>query len=124
MHTALWVVQIMLAVVFGLVGLAAVASPASIVRANADGSYDVPLNAVRAVGLIEIMCAIAMIVPGVTILLDAYTPWAAVVLSVILVAGLVLYNRRREFTYMYVSTALLAMTIFVAWGRFVYEPAF
>ncbi len=122
MHTALWVVQIILAVVFGLAGLAALISPGSLLPARPNGGRDLPPAMVRIVGIIEILCAAAMIIPGTTILLDAYTPWAAVALSVIMVGALFIHNRRREFPQMYINTALLAMSIFVAWGRFVYEP--
>ena len=77
----------------------------------------------RVIGLIEVLGAIGLIVPAVTGILPTLTPLAAAGLVLTMVGALGLHLSRRDgFAKAAPSIVLLALTLFVAYGRFVAVP--
>jgi len=71
MNIALWIVQILLALVFAMAGIMKVTRPFEKLAENMGWAKDVGLRGVRLIGVLEILGAIALILPAVTGIL----PW-------------------------------------------------
>lgn len=74
------------------------------------------------IGLSEILGGIGLILPAMTGILPELTAWAATGLSVVLVLAALFHLPRREYRNIVVNVVLLALTAFVAYGRFVLAP--
>jgi DoxX-like family len=116
---ALWIVQCLLALVFG--GSGVVKATRDRKRLFDDGITwveDFPAGWVKAIGVLELLAAIGLILPAVTGIAPVLTPMAAVGLAVLMAGASIVHLRRREFAFIGVTVALLAAAAFVAWGRF------
>lgn len=97
MAIALWAVQILLVVVFGVSALVkGTQSTARAVELGMTGVVDVPLPVMRFIALCELLGIIGLVLPHATGIVPVLTPLAAIGLGLIM---------------------LLALCLFVAWGR-------
>jgi uncharacterized membrane protein len=118
-NVALWIVQGALALVFGGSGI--VKATRDRKRLFDDGITwveDFPAGAVRAIGVLEVLAAIGLILPAVTGIAPVLTPLAALGLAVLMAGACVVHYRRGELPFIGVTAGLLAAAAFVAWGRF------
>jgi len=119
MNVALWIVQGVLAAFFGAGG---------VVKATRDRKRlfdegltwveDFSARGVRAIAALEVLAAVGLILPAVTGIAPVLTPVAAVGLGMLMVGAAVVHVRRGEIPYIGVTLALMAVALFVAWGRF------
>ena len=123
MNIALWVVQILLALAFAMVGIMKVTQPIEKLEPRMGGWVkDVGSRGVRLIGTLEILGAIGLILPAVTGILPWLTPVAAVGLAMIMVGAMIAHGRRGEYSPIGVNVVLLLLTLFVIYGRFVIVP--
>jgi uncharacterized membrane protein YphA (DoxX/SURF4 family) len=119
MNTALWIVAGVLAFVFAGSGVMKLVVPKEkLVAQGLGGLADVDPNAIRAIGVAEVLGVIGLIVPPLVHVLPVLAPAAAVGLALVMVGAIVTHGRRQEYPNVAVNVALLALAIFVAWGRF------
>jgi hypothetical protein len=119
MNVALWIVQGALAALFGAGGVVKVSRPRK--RLYDDGLTwveDFPAGAVKAIAGREILAAIGLVLPAVTGIAAFLTPLAAVGLALLMLGAAAVHFRRGEIPYIGVTLALMAVALFVAWGRF------
>ena len=119
MNIALWIVQGALALVFGASGV--VKSTRDRKRLYDEGITwveDFPAGAVKAIGVLEILAAIGLILPAATGIAAVLTPLAACGVVLLMVGAVVVHFRRGEFAFIGVIAVLLAAAALVAWGRF------
>ena len=119
MNIALWIVQGLLALVFGASGI--VKATRDRKRLFDDGITwveDFPEWAVTAIGVLEVLAAIGLILPAVTGIAPVLTPMAAVGIGVLMVGAGVVHVRRGEIAFLGVIAGLFLAAAFVAWGRF------
>jgi DoxX-like family len=119
MNVALWIVQGALALVFG--GGGVVKATRDRKRLFDDGITwveDFPAWAVKAIGVLEALAAIGLVLPSVTGIAPVLTPLAAVGIAALMAGAGVVHARRGEFAFIGVVAVLFVAAAFVAWGRF------
>ena len=123
MNTALWITQGLLAVAFSMAGLMKLMQPKEKMREKMGWVDDFSQSQVRGIGMLEILAAIGLIVPGLTGILPILTPLAAVGLVLMMIGAAMTHMRRGgEAQMIMVNAMMLALAAFVAYGRFVLEP--
>jgi uncharacterized membrane protein YphA (DoxX/SURF4 family) len=119
MDRALWIVAIVLAVSFAGSGLMKLlVRKDKLVSSGQGWAQDVTPANVRLIGLVELLGAAGLILPAVTHIAPILVPWAAVGLALVMVGAAVVHARRNEAMNIGVNAVLLALAVFVAWGRF------
>ena len=117
-NIVLWVVQVMLAGVYAMAGFMKLSQPIdALVASGMAYAGDYPELLTRFVGTMEILGAIGIILPAATRILPGLTPLAAVGFSLIQVLAFGLHTMRGEYGVLPVNIALLALSLFVVWGR-------
>ena len=118
MTRALWIIQILLALVFLFAGRAKLAMPA----AQLTGQTPLPAPFLRFIGVAEIAGALGLILPGALHIRPGLTPLAAACLTIIMIGATAI-------TVMTMSAALALLpfivgllTIFVAYARWRIHP--
>ena len=122
MNIALWIAQILLALVFGGAGITKVMQPIEKLATNMEWVKDVAPWIVRLIGILEILGAIGLILPAVTGIWPWLTPVAAAGLVLTMVGAMITNWRRGEFSKIGVNIVLLALAAFVVFGRIVVVP--
>ena len=117
MHIALWVVQILLAVLLLMTGAMKAFMPLDEVAKTMRWVPDVPAGLVRFIGLAELAGAVGLILPSATKIRPKLTPLAAAGLGVVVLLGAILHFTRGEGALTPLNFILAAMAAFVAWGR-------
>jgi uncharacterized membrane protein YphA (DoxX/SURF4 family) len=119
MNLALWIVAIVLAVVFTGSGLLKELVPKDkLVTAGQGWAQDYSQTNIRLIGLAEILGAIGLVLPAAVHIAPILVPLAAVGLVLVMVGAAVVHARRNETMNVAVNLVLIALAIFVAWGRF------
>ncbi len=120
MNIALWVVQVLLALVYLAAGGLKVVRPREQLVASGrfDWMKDTSDAAVLAVGAVEVLGALGLILPELTGIAPILTPIAAVGLVVVQVGALRVHLARDERQPLPANVILLLLAAFVAVGRF------
>lgn len=121
MNIALWIVQGLLAMVYLAAGGLKVVRPREqlVAAGNFDWMKDSSDAGVKAVGLVEILGALGVILPWLTGIAPILTPIAAIGLVVVQIVALRVHLSRREHRPLPANALLLLLAAFVALGRFI-----
>lgn len=122
MNMTLWIVQILLALLFGLTGMMKVTQPKEKLAQQLKWMKEAAPNTVKAIGAVEVLGAMGVVLPMLTGILPILTPLAAVGLILTMIGAAVTNLRHKEYLHIAVNVVLLALTAFVAYGRFVPLP--
>jgi uncharacterized membrane protein YphA (DoxX/SURF4 family) len=122
METALWIVQILLAALFLMSGLMKAMQPRKKLAERTPYVEDFTDGQIRTIGILEVLAAVGLVLPAVTGILPWLTPLAAVGLALTMVGAIIVHLRRGEYPSIIINVVLLALGLFVAYGRFVVEP--
>ena len=118
MNIALWIVQALLAVAFGMAGIMKLTQPKEKLAAQMGWVEDFAPTTVKGIGLLEVLGAIGLILPRLTGILPLLTPLAAIALVLTLLGAIVTHLRRHENQMIVANVVLLALAALVAYGRF------
>ena len=120
MNIALWIAQGLLALVYLAAGGLKVVRPREqlVASGNFDWMKDSSDAGVQAVGLVEILGALGVILPWLTGIAPILTPIAAVGLVVVQIGALRVHLVRNERQPLPANVFLLLLAAFVAVGRF------
>ncbi|MET8253162.1 DoxX family protein [Micromonospora sp. NPDC005197] len=128
MNLVLWIIQILLAVVFAGAGLAKLTQPKEKLRDRMGWVDPVPPTQVKALGAVELLAAIGLVLPALTGIATVLTPLAAVGLVIVMVGGILVHlrdmktrtgdRRKLEIQGAITCVVLLVLAALVAWGRF------
>ncbi|HXO52663.1 MAG TPA: DoxX family protein [Mycobacterium sp.] len=119
MNLALWIIAIVLAVAFAGSGLMKLVVPKDkLVTAGQGWAQDFSTTSIRLIGLAEILGAIGLVLPAAVHIAPILVPLAAVGLALVMVGAAVVHARRNEPMNIAVNVVLIALAVFVAWGRF------
>jgi uncharacterized membrane protein YphA (DoxX/SURF4 family) len=124
MDLALWIIQVVLALVFLAWGSAHIFRFDSLAASPRSGWVRAVGRAnLRVIGILEILGAIGLVLPAATGILPWLTPLAAAMIALLMVFAIVFHARRPgEAPNIMLNVVLGVLALAVAWGRFVVEP--
>ncbi len=122
MNIAIWIAQILLALAFAGSGISKLVQPYEKLAAQMAYVNDFTPGAMRAIGILEVLGAIGVILPAWTGILPWLAPAAAFGLAVNMGGAMSTHLRRKEYPMIIVNLVLLALAGFVTYGRFVAVP--
>ncbi|MGW1061533.1 DoxX family protein [Micromonospora rubida] len=118
MNVVLWILQVLLALVFLGAGLTKVAQPKEKLRERMGWVDGVPQPTVKALGALEVLAAVGLILPALTGIATVLTPLAAVGAAIVMAGAVVVHARAKEHPGTAFTALLLVAALVVAWGRF------
>ena len=117
-NIGLWIVQVVLAGVYAMAGFMKLSQPIeALVASGMSYAGDYPELLTRFIGTMELLGAIGIILPAATRILPGLTPLAAVGFALIQVLAMGVHISRGEFMVLPMNLVLLALALFVIWGR-------
>jgi len=121
LHITLWVVQVVLALAFGAIGLTKLTtSEADLMQQSAELIEKYGVGLIRFIGIAEILGALGLILPAALRILPILTPLASLGLAIIMVLATALHASKGE--PIVTQVVFLLLTLFVVWGRFSKAP--
>ena len=118
----LWVVQLLLAAVFVLVGYTHAAAPIEVAIQRAPWVASLPVSLVRFIGVAELAGAIGLLLPAATRIRPMLTPLAAAGLATMMVLAVPFHQLRGEASAVVINVVLGSLAVFVALGRARWAP--
>ena len=118
MNIALWIIAGLLAVAFLASGAMKLIQPKEKLPAGWGWVEDFGAGSIKAIGALEVLAAVGLILPAALDIAPVLAPLAAVGLVLLMVGAFITHARRREAQGIVVTLVLLALAVFVAWGRF------
>ncbi|MFI6597540.1 DoxX family protein [Nonomuraea sp. NPDC050536] len=116
MNVVLWVLQILLGLAFLVAGTGKLTVPKTALQPRMPYVEDFSQGQIRAIGAIEGLGALGLVLPWATGIAPVLTPLAASGLAVTMVVAAGVHLRRKE--NFAITLVLLAMAVIVAVGRF------
>ena len=120
MNLTLWIIAGLLAVAYVGGGLGKLFMPKEKIAAFGPSAHwveDFSAGSVKAIGALEVLGGLGLILPAALDIAPVLVPLAAIGLALIMVGATILRVRRREFKLMVADLVYLALAVFVAWGR-------
>jgi uncharacterized membrane protein YphA (DoxX/SURF4 family) len=122
-NLVLWVAAAVLAAVFLAAGAMKLTQPKDKLAQSGMGwTEDFSPGAIKAIGALEVLAAIGLIVPAALDIVPDLVPVAAIGLVVLMLGAAVTHLRRKESQMVAVNVVVIALAAFVAWGRFDAQP--
>jgi len=120
MDRMLWIVAGLLAVVYLFSGTVKLILPKEKLAAAPAGGWvnDFGAGTVRAIGVLELLGAVGLVLPAAIGIAPGLVPLAAVGLAVLMSGAVITRVRRHEPKPMVADLVYLGLAAFVAWGRF------
>jgi uncharacterized membrane protein YphA (DoxX/SURF4 family) len=119
MNVALWIIAGLLAAVFAAAGLMKLAQPKEKLVASGLGwAEDFSAGTVKAIGALEVLAAVGLILPAVLDIVPVLVPLAALGLVLLMAGAILTHARRKENQMIVVNLVLLALAAAVVVGRF------
>jgi uncharacterized membrane protein YphA (DoxX/SURF4 family) len=121
MNLTLWIVASLLAVAYLASGVGKLIVPKEKIAAmtpSARWVEDFSAGTVKAIGALEVLAAIGLILPAALGIVPVLAPLAATGLALIMTGAVVTRLRRHETKPMVADLVYLALAVVVAWGRF------
>ena len=122
LNIGLWLVQLVLAAMFGMAGVMKSTAPIADLTAQMGWPGVLPPALVRFIGVSELAAAIGLVLPAATRIKPQLTPLAAAGLVVIMVLAAIFHVARGEMGALPFNLGLGAAAAFVAWGRWQKAP--
>ncbi|MFJ9558628.1 DoxX family protein [Streptomyces fuscichromogenes] len=121
MNVTLWIAAGLLA--FAFLGAGAMKLAKSKEQLLASGptmawAEDFSPGMIRLIGFAEVLGAIGLLLPPALDVATVFVPLAATGLAVTMAGAVIEHARRKEFQALAAPVVLLALAVFVAWGRF------
>jgi hypothetical protein len=123
MNILLWVLQILAALMYGASGVMKVFMFDK-VSEGVPSFGALPRGAWKALGILELICTVGLIVPAAIHWLPALTVLAAAVLAIESLVFVWVHAKYRESTPIILSGVLGLLMAFIVYGRMVLKPIF
>jgi DoxX-like family len=117
LSVSLWVIQSLLCLLFAGTGLWKLVTPVPQLAAQFPWMGQVPVTFMRATGLIDLLGGIGVLLPAITRVKPRLTALAAFGCAVLQACAIVFHVARGEAANTPFSFLLLALSLFVFWGR-------
>jgi uncharacterized membrane protein YphA (DoxX/SURF4 family) len=120
MNVVLWILAAVLAGLFLAAGGMKLAQPKEKLAASPNMAWaqDFSPGALKAIGALEVLAAIGLILPPALGIVPVLAPLAATGLALLLVGAAITHARRKETSAVVTPVVLIVLTGVVAWGRF------
>ena len=119
MNIVLWIIAGLLAAAFAAAGLMKLTQPKEKLAASGMGwTEQFSPGAIKAIGALEVLAAIGLILPAVLDIVPILVPLAALGLVLMMIGAAITHARRKETPMVATNVILLALAAVVAWGRF------
>jgi len=118
MNVALWIVAGLLAVAYLAAGLITLTQPKDKLGKNMAWTEDFSARSIKLIGLVEVIGAVGLILPGIAGIAPVLVPLAATGLALLQVGAAITHLRRGETQMIVINVVFIALAVFVAWGRF------
>ena len=123
MQTAIWIIQGVLAFVFLMTGFMKVAQPKEKIAESQGWVENFSAIQVKGIGVLELLASIGLVLPTALNILPIFTPLAAIGLVLTMIGAALTHIRSKDAVYhVVINFALIALAVFVIYGRFVIEP--
>ncbi|MCA0985706.1 DoxX family protein [Guptibacillus algicola] len=119
MNILLWIVQILLALMFLMVGSQKVVQSTKRNEAADNTASPSNNNLFVFIGIVEILGAVGLILPWLLNIVPILTPLAAIGISIIMVLAAIQHAKRKEMKSVVTNIVLLALALFVVIGRLI-----
>jgi putative oxidoreductase len=117
MNIALWIVQLLLAALFGFAGTLKATTPIPQLAHSITWAPDMPEALVRFIGLSELAGALGLLLPAATRIAPWLTSLAAGGLTLVMLFATVFHLARGEMQNVPITVILGLLAAFVSWGR-------
>lgn len=118
MSAVVWIVTGLLAAIFLFSGCAKLGKTRDELHAGGltfvEDFNEAPI---RMIGLLEVVGALGLVLPGLTSIAPVLVPLSALGLGLVMVAAMTVHVRRNEYSRLGLNLVLLALAMFVAFGR-------
>ncbi|WP_371673897.1 DoxX family protein [Streptomyces sp. NBC_00289] len=118
MNVFLWTLQALLAAGMLAAGAGKLAQPYEKTAESMAWAKSFSAVQVKAIGALEVLAALGLILPAATGIATLLTPLAAVGVALIMMGAVVVHARRGEWPNVGINVVLLAIALVIAWGRF------
>jgi hypothetical protein len=120
MNIALWIIAGLMAAVFLFAGSSKLFVPRETLARAPGGGWVCSFSPgfVKALGALEILGAVGLILPAVFDILPVLVPLAATGLATIMVGASIVTYRRQELKHVLVNLTYLVLLAVLVWGRF------
>ena len=118
MNIVLWIVAGVLAAMFLLAGVMKVAMPKEKLLPTMQWSKTWSDPQLRALGMVEVLGAIGLILPWALNIAPVLTPLAAVGCAIVMVGAMLTHIRMKDYKGIGMPLVLLVLALVVAAGRF------
>ncbi|WP_427135537.1 DoxX family protein [Pseudarthrobacter sp. S9] len=119
MNIVLWIIAGVLALAFLAAGLMKMAQPQQkLAAAGMAWAGDFNAGSVKAIGAVQVLGALGLVLPAVTGIAPALVPLAATGLAVVMIGAAVTHAKRGERQMIGINIVLAVLALFVAVGRF------
>ena len=118
MNTTIWVAQGLLAAVFLAAGLLKLTNTRAALKDKTPYVEDFTDSQVKAIGTLELLGAIGVVLPAALKILPALSPIAACGQALMMVAAAATLIRRGEYAHVPLNFFIFALAVFVAVERF------
>lgn len=122
LNVSLWVVQVLLALAFGMAGLTKATSPMADLAAPMPWTVEFGAAMTRFIGVSELLGAVGLLLPALLRVMPSLTALAGASLTLVMVLAAGLHAMRGEYPGLAICVVFGALTAFVAWGRFRKAP--
>jgi hypothetical protein len=120
MNLALWIIAGLLAAIFLVGGAGKLIIPKEKIAATPFGGWaeDFSAGSIRAIGALEVLAAVGLVLPAAVDTAPVLVPLAAVGLVLLMAGAAIIHLRRHEVKVIVANLGYLALAGFVTWGRF------
>jgi len=122
LHIALWIAQGLLAAMFIMAGLMKSSQPLEVLAESLPWVTSTPIGLVKFIGISELLGGIGLLLPSITRIKPNLTVTAALGLALVMILAAAFHVSRGEFSAIGMNVVLIAIALFIAWGRSKKEP--
>src|SRR3954463_14977439 len=118
---SLWSAQLVLAAMYVPSGIMKPTTPVAELATQMAWTGDLP-QLVRIAGAADLAAGLGLVLPALTRIAPRLTVWAAIGATVLQVLAMALHASRQEFGMLPINATMIALQMFVAWGRIKKAP--
>jgi uncharacterized membrane protein YphA (DoxX/SURF4 family) len=122
MNIILWIVQVLVTLLFLAAGSLKISQPKDKLEQRMSWVKHAPAQAVKVIGVLEVLGALGVILPALTGILPWLTPLAAMGLVLTMIGAIVTHIQLAEYSKITGPIVLLVLAAVIAYGRFVIAP--